>query len=555
MSLSLVVALLLLAVSSSATIVLRVASHPSTNGALVKPAVFAATDSNRTQDPDGDVIVYPDAVINAHVVKLQIGDSPQPASVLIDTGSPDTLVLVANADPYRWQGAPSPPRTFSDFLQYSGPILYDLRLSAKGKNFSCAEVAAPPISAQWCDNALLMDLECGSHACVVGETYGDGSVRLGAVERDVVDLGVKAELLFLRALRLGSGHLSAMTDNAIKGILGLSPSDEKGHLPSTLDQLKKAGAISHRVFALCLPDSSPFEEFDSADNGDLVIGAAHDDLSPQQLAANREFSTPLFTNITWYADNGTFVPRYLVQVSNVIIGSKTFPFSKHVLIDSGSVRTILPPEIYDLIADTYVALCSTWANRDALCSGRGVSRIRMLFGMPDHLGGGWVQNAFSGLTESDLSQFPPLEFDVGGGKVQIDWRHMFLRQDHNLLSLALWRGSDAMPMTVLGNNMMRAYRTVFDVDAQTITFATPNVCSKRLHRALPPWMVIAGAAVGGVVVILLCVVVVCLCRRRRRTRQESLLDAAARQVASDEPVAAVAEAPAASEEPAAFVRV
>lgn len=547
--------LVCLVACSSAKIVLRVSSH-ATATALVNPGVFAANEnstvksSNRTED--GDVVVYPDAVINAHVVKVQFGDSPEPASILIDTGSPDTLVLVANADPSRWQGDPTPPSTFSDFLRYTGPILYDLRLSPKGKNFSCAEVAAPPISARWCDNSLLMDFECGSHACVIGETYGDGSVRLGAVERDVVDLGVKAEVLFLRALRIGSGQLSAMTDNAIKGILGLSPSDEKGHLPSTLDQLKNAGAISRRVFGLCLPDSSPFEAFDSADNGDLVIGAAHDDLTPQQLAANREFSVPLLTNITWYADNGTFVPRYLVQVSNVVIGQQTFPFSKHVLVDSGSVRTILPPAIYDVIADTYVSLCHTWARRDVLCSG-SFSRIRMLFGQPDFLGR-WQQNAFSGLSESDLSQFPPLEFDLGGGKVQIDWRHMFLRQDNNMLSLALWRGSDAMPMTVLGNNMMRAYRTVFDVDAQSITFATPNVCSKRSHRELPPWMVIAGAAVGGVVVILLCVVVVCLCRRRRRTRQESLLDAAARQVAADEPVDA-AEAPAAAEEPAAFVRV
>jgi hypothetical protein len=84
-----------------------------------------------------------------------------------------------------------------------------------------------------------------------------------------------------------------------------------------------------------------------------------------------------------------------------------------------------------------------------------------------------------------LSQFPPhSSLTSAADKVQIDWRHMFMRQD-DLLALTLSRGTDAMPMTVLGNNMMRAYRTVFDVDSQTITFATPNVCSKRVHRPLP----------------------------------------------------------------------
>jgi hypothetical protein len=540
---------LLLIVCANATRVLRVAPHTIRSEDVTRSSAQVDANTYNATTHSGDVEVVADGVINAHVVMVPFGDSPRNARLLIDTGSPDTLVMVANVDTAAVQDAPTPPRSFADFLPFIGPILFDLRLSPTGRNVSCANVAA--LNASWCANELLK-FDCDARACVIGEMYGDGSLRLGAVERDVVDLGARTDMYFLRALRVGSGHLSMKTDNAIEGILGLSPSDGVGHLPATLDQLRDGGAIAHRVFGLCLPDpASPFDSFESADYGDLVVGAPHD-LSMLQLAANREFSVPLHTNTTWYADNGTFVPRYLVQVNGASVGTAAIPMSVLALVDSGSVRTILPAPVFDAIANAYVAACATWTHRTMLCPPFGESRIRKLFGEASF--GRWAQYAIGGLTEEDISQFPPISFDLGGGKVQIDWRHLFMRQD-DLLALTLSRGSDAMPMTVLGNSMMRAYRTVFDVDSQTITFATPNVCSKHVHRPLPPWMIIVGATVGGVVVILVCVVVVCLCRRRRRVRQESLLDAAAREPAADNAEPATAPASTADAVPAPFVRV
>jgi hypothetical protein len=529
---------------------LRVSPHViRRTDAKSSTAVDLSNSSYNQTTQSGDIEVVADGVVNAHVVMVSFGDSPRPARLLIDTGSPDTLVMVANVDLARLQESSITPTSFADFLPFIGPILFDLRLSATGRNLSYDNVAA--MNAHWCANEQLK-FEMGSNPCTIGEIYGDGSLRIGVVERDLVDLGARADMVFLRALRVGSGHLSAKTDNAIEGILGLSPSDGIGHLPATLDQLSDAHDIKHRLFGLCLPDpASPFDAFETAPDGDLIIGAPHD-LSMVQLAANREFSVALHTNTTWYADNGTFVPRYLVQVNGALVGSTAVAMSVLALVDSGSVRTILPAPVFDAIADAYVAACATWSRRNMLCPAFGQSRIRKLFGEKTLLG--WSQYALGGLTEDDLAQFPPIQFELdNGNKVEIDWRHLFMRQD-DLIALTVSRGTPAMPMTVLGNNMMRAYRTVFDVDSQTITFATPNVCSYRVNRPLPAWMIIVGTTVGGVVVILVCVVVVCLCRRRRRVREESLLDSAARDVAPDDAPAVEPESTA-DDVPPPFVRV
>jgi hypothetical protein len=244
---------------------LRVSPHViRRTDAKSSTAVDLSNSSYNQTTQSGDIEVVADGVVNAHVVMVSFGDSPRPARLLIDTGSPDTLVMVANVDLARLQESSITPTSFADFLPFIGPILFDLRLSATGRNLSYDNVAA--MNAHWCANEQLK-FEMGSNPCTIGEIYGDGSLRLGAVERDVVDLGARADMVFLRALRVGSGHLSAKTDNAIEGILGLSPSDGIGHLPATLDQLKRRRRdLKHRVFGLCLPDpASPFDAFDSAD--------------------------------------------------------------------------------------------------------------------------------------------------------------------------------------------------------------------------------------------------------------------------------------------------
>jgi len=474
------------------------------------------TTTTTTTTTNNDVRVLANDVLFAHVVELQVGRSPERASLLIDTGSPDTMVLTGTVDVAALrlkEGAHFPP-SFARLAKYADSS-FDLRLSDTGQDLTCVAVAQS-LRKAWCVNSQLNWTCADADPCALADMYGDGSLRVGTVVRDTVELPVPRDLFFMRALRVGSGKLSAMTDGAMGGILGLSPSDERGHLPSTLDQLKQLGAIDRRMFALCLADAPLFSDFESADAGDLVLGAPHD-LTPEQLNANgnAEFTVPLFLNLTSPDDNNTFVPRYLVNVASVAVNGVKLPTTGAVaLVDSGSVRSILPAPLYDAVAQQYADLCSTVLSTSTACH---ADNMMKLFGYS--VLGRWSAYALR-LTAADLNVFPPLVFDLGAGTVEIPWQRLFFPQDvdgDTWFGLGLSRSQGRM--IVLGNNVLRGVRAVFDVDSSTITFATPNRCAVAKGFSiseLPLWVIIVAGVTLALVVILIAVVTVRVCQRRKR---------------------------------------
>jgi hypothetical protein len=583
-TLSLLTALLLLVAPSSAgpanSVVLRVSKHSdhwSEQQQQQKQLSAAAADDdpNANTSAVADVALRFNSVVEAHFAELRFGDSLAPVRLLIDTGSPDTLVVTNTINPHLYNSSPK-PRSFADYekMCYSDGSDAQLTLSATGRNISCGEVAAR--NASWCQNERAANFTCGDSACTLFEWYGDGSGRVGALVNDLVTITEPpVPLYFVRALRLSSGRLSEAVDTALAGILGLSPTMHRGKLPTLLDQLHDAGVIARRMFGLCLPDVGLFTyNGPSESDGHLVLGAPHN-LTTKGLADNVEFTTPLLMNTTFPDDNGTFVPRFLVQVQNVSIGLRSFNFSGLALVDSGTVQVVLPPALYDRIADFYVGMCdSTSLSWSTLCktTDRGVSKIRAMFGFVDD-DEGFVQYAIGGLVQSDLSRFQPITFDLGNGIVVLDWQHLFLR-DQQRYGITLSRGEEDSQAIMLGNHLMRAYRTVFDVDNALLTWAQPNLCadapvyvtdtlpvtdpypwwqtttafedddtsvatpvenswwvapsavpdydSPIVHVGYwPPWLILASALGSAFVLVVIVLIVVTVCRRRREAQQRS----------------------------------
>jgi hypothetical protein len=489
----------------------------------VRPALSQL--QNASSSRGDDVPVEPNSVLFAHVVELKFGNSGA-ARLLIDTGSPDTMVLVGTVDQQRFLGA-HPSGVGSSYSDYASVAdsTFDLRLSQSAHFYSCEEVAQANHS--WCANTAL-HWPCVDQPCTMYESYGDHSVRLGVVVRDSVLLPAEHQLDFMKAVRVSGGQLSTTLELAMDGILGLSPSDEHYHLRSTLDQLKDEGAIQERMFALCLSDAPLFSEFGDASDGDLILGAAHD-WSPAQLATmanGTEFAVPLLINMTSPDDNGTFVPRYLVRVVGVQMDATHFPLNASAatvaLVDSGTVRTMIPASLYSAITDYLKSLCTTGALHGAICVGNNAVK---LFGEPEPFFSptGWSQQYALSLVAADLSAIPPLQFQLDGGVVQLDWQHMFFPQDvgngQTYYGFALQRSLGQM--IILGNNLMRSYRTVFDVDRLTLTFATPNICAPPrgfylFGMLIEPWMMIVFGVGTCLILSAIACAIAISCRRRRR---------------------------------------
>jgi hypothetical protein len=497
-----------------------------------------------------DVPVEHNSVLFAHVVELKFGMSRAPARLLIDTGSPDTMVLIGTLDVTRFKTARGnqPGQSYADYTPFIDPS-YTLELSPQAKHFACEDVQQA--NQSWCANTALK-WACENQPCTLFEAYGDNSKRIGVVVRDTVQMPLAAlQLDFMEAIRISGGHLSSDVELAMDGILGLSPSDERFHLRSTLDQLMDEGAIEHRMFALCLTDTPIFNYFGTADDdGDLVFGAPHT-FSDEQLNAlphHSEFTVPLLMNVTSPDDNGTFTPRYLITVTGVQMDTMALPFTPSLaLVDSGTVRTIVPAELYSAIADFIKSLCSGVLRRSLICR---VDNAVKLFGQADPFSDdGWSQIYVLQLTASDVDQIPSVRFQVEGGEVQLDWQHMFFPQrvgPRTLFGFALQRSTEKL--LILGNGLMRSYRTVFNVDAQTLTFATPSVCGPPRDRdrtltyvdatirvdmysadesgvrvlgfLVQPWLLVVFAVGTCIVLTAIALAIAIICKKRRRQKKK-----------------------------------
>jgi hypothetical protein len=544
-------------------VVLRVSKHAKHWSQLSREG-SGESSMNANASNVADVPLQFNSVVEAHFAELRFGDSLDSVQLLIDTGSPDTLVVTDTINPEAYAAAPR-PRSFADYekLCYSDGFDAQLTLSPAGRNVSCGRVAA--LNLTWCQNDRVANFSCGDTACTVFEWYGDGSGRVGAVVNDVVSVAMPpVALYFVRALRLSSGRLSEAVDTALSGILGLSPTMQRGKLPTLLDQLHDAGVIQRRMFGLCLPNYDPFDyDYSELNDGHLVLGAPHN-LTSKSLNDTVEFTTPLLMNVTFPDDNGTFVPRYLVEVRDVLIGESSFNFSALALVDSGTVQIVLPPALYDRVADFYLGMCnSSTLSWSMLCksSDIGVTKLRAMFGFVDD-DAGFVQYAIGGLTENDFSGFQSISFNLGNGTLVLDWRHLFVRQKQRF-GISLSRGKEDSEAIMLGNHLMRAYRTVFDVDNAQLTWAQPNLCADPQDRTklatttdsypwwktttvtthgdpapsawitwdnesrfvhapfLEPWIILASAIAGAFVLVIVVIIVVTVCRRRREARERT----------------------------------
>ncbi len=182
-------------------------------------------------------------------------------------------------------------------------------------------------NSTWCEN-VVADFECSAaSSCIKYESYGDGSSRLGRLVRDEVhfaNAGRPARVLLVDALRLSAGRLSKASNEAVDGILGLSPAT--GDMPSLLAELVADASIARHAFALCLPDALPDQRFALAGTGHVVLGAAHNFASDAAAAAaSRAVAhTPLLLDAAspWDGPNAT-LSRYLIRTTSLALG-RTF---------------------------------------------------------------------------------------------------------------------------------------------------------------------------------------------------------------------------------------
>jgi hypothetical protein len=259
-----------------------------------------------------------------YLVHLAIGTPPQPAQLILDTGS--DLVWT--------QCRPCPATTcFSQALPY-------LDLS------NSSTFGVLPCNQPMCDN--LAWSSCGKHSwgnqtCVYVYSYGDSSITTGHLNADT----------FTFAAADGSGGQAAVPDLAFGcGLFnnGIFKSNETGIAGFGRGALSLPSQLKVDNFSYCFTDITRPEP------SSILLGL------PANLygdAGGVVQSTPLVQNFS-------SLELYYLSLKGITVGSTRLPIPESTfalkqdgtggtIIDSGTGMTMLPQDVYKLVHDAFTA--------------------------------------------------------------------------------------------------------------------------------------------------------------------------------------------------------
>lgn len=339
--------------------------------------------------------------IGNYVTNISLGTPAASYSMMVDTGSSLTWLQCL-------------PCNISCHKQ-SGPI-FD---PAASRSYSTVPCSAPACSSA--ASATLNPTLCTPNegVCFYEAGYGDGSMSAGLLSKDTLRTGG----LLVQGFFFGCGQANRGLFGRVAGVIGLARSDL-----SFLSQAKDAvGALA---FSYCLPTSSS--------TGSLSLGPYEESRFSYTPIMQR---SPLDKTL------------YFVKLSQIALGGRPIPvppsaYDMPTILDSGTVVTRLPPEVYSALSEAVVSVLEKKRYRRA----------------PAYL---MLSACFVGQASGVELPQVSLVFE-GGSAMVLPTRNVMVDVDRETTCLGF---AAASGVAIIGNRQQQTFDVVYDVEGSRIGFA------------------------------------------------------------------------------------
>ncbi|XP_058113074.1 aspartyl protease family protein At5g10770-like [Magnolia sinica] len=341
------------------------------------------------------------AGVGNYVVRIGLGSPAKSFLVVMDTGSSFSWVQCEPCGSY------CHPQT--------GPT-FDPSTSHTYKSISCNSSECSNL-----EDATLNPPACSSsNICEYEASYGDGSFSVGYLSRDTLTV-VHSQTV--PGFVYGCGQNNQGLFGRTAGLIGLAR-----------NPLSLLGQLSSKygyTFSYCLPTLSS--------SGTLSIGS---------------FNPSIYTFTRMYTDSRDST-LYFLRLTSMIVNGKTLRVSRstytssHTIIDSGTVITRLPPEVYTALQEGFV-------------KGMGKYTRAPPYSILD--------TCYNGTATSLSVPEVRLIFE-GGAELKLAARNVMYEVSDNVSCLAFASNEDAGGISIIGNTQQQTFRIVYDVSHRRIGFA------------------------------------------------------------------------------------
>ncbi|CAD5186996.1 unnamed protein product [Musa acuminata subsp. malaccensis] len=286
---------------------------------------------------------------------------------------------------------------------------------------SSATYRSVPCSASECDSlesATLNPAACTlSNVCVYEATYGDGSFSVGYLSKDTLSLGSGRRLA---DFVYGCGQDNEGLFGRSAGLIGLAR--DRLSMPSQLGPTLGYG------FSYCLPTT--------ASSGYLSIGSNN----PGRFSYTPMVSSSLDDSL------------YFIRLTGITVGGRGLPVSASAytstptIIDSGTVITRLPVDVYDALSSAVAAALRGYRRAPAYSI---------------------LDTCFRG----SLSRLAVPAVDMvfqGGATLRLAARNVMIDVDSSTTCLAF---APSGSVAIIGNKQQQTFSVVYDVGRSRIGFA------------------------------------------------------------------------------------
>ncbi|KAK8935570.1 Aspartic proteinase CDR1 [Platanthera zijinensis] len=341
--------------------------------------------------------------VGNYVVHISLGTPPNPYAVVIDTGSSLSWLQCL-------------PCKISCHNQL-GPI-FNPAASSTYRSISCSAAACSALSS-----ATLNPSSCSrSGACIYEATYGDSSFSLGYLSEDTLSLSKQSGAAVVPGFVFGCGEDNEGLFGKSAGIVGLAK--------NSLSLLSQLAPRYGNSFSYCLPSPSA--------TGYISFGGYN---------SNNLAFTPM-------ASSSLDKTLYFLKLEGITVAGRGLAVSSEVydrtptIIDSGTVITRLPDEVYSALSGAVVAAVGGKLKRAAAFS--------------------LLDTCYEGST-AEINPVPEVAFVFASGAVvRLPARNVMIdvEKGTTCLAFAAERG-----VAIIGNRQQQTFNVVYDVGNRKIGFA------------------------------------------------------------------------------------
>lgn len=341
--------------------------------------------------------------IGNYVIKLGMGTPSRDYVMVFDTGSSFTWLQCQPCTVY--------------CHGQTGPI-FDPKASSTYKSLSCNSLECTSLS-----DATLNPPACESSGrCIYQASYGDGSYSVGYLSRDALTL---ASSQTVPGFVYGCGGDNNGLFGQSAGLVGLAR--------NKLSLLAQLSSKYGYAFSYCLPTSTS--------TGTLSIG--HVSIDPSLYAFTRMYSDSRDPSL------------YFLHITSISVAGKSLPVSTSTykrtptIIDSGTVITRLPPDIYSALRTAFVKAMSRYTQAPSYSI---------------------LDTCFRGRTSGMSVPEVRLVFE-GGSDMKLEARNVLYEVSDAVTCLAFASNEAADGLAIIGNHQQLTFGVVFDVSNSRVGFA------------------------------------------------------------------------------------